>query len=190
MNGTIQESLYNLTELYYLDLSSNQFSGTISKEIGNLKKLEILYLSDNLFSGTLPTELGLCQELRKWKRCFLLYLTSFVHVFLMSTLETCFIQFFSEELSIYSNNMTGTIPESLYNLTELTGLDLSLNQFSGTISKEIGNWQKLEILLLYGNLFSGTLPTELGLCKELGKCKSRFLLYLTFFCLFISHERS
>ncbi len=118
MTGTIPESLYNLTELTNLRLDDNQLSGTISKEIGNLKKLTDLLLRYNLFSGTLPTELGLCKELGKWKRCFPLYLT-FVCVFLMSTLEKCFIQFFSGSLWIDGTNINGSVPEEVCDVQQV-----------------------------------------------------------------------
>ena len=110
----------------------------------------------------------------------------YVYLFLTSTLEKCLIQFFSEVIRIYATNMTGAIPESLFNLTKLYYLDLHENQFSGTISKEIGNLKTLKWLYLNNNLFSGTLPAELGLCKELRKWKSCFLLYLNFLCSFLT----
>eukprot|EP00569_Conticribra_weissflogii_P008638 CAMPEP_0171366458 /NCGR_PEP_ID=MMETSP0879-20121228/5407_1 /TAXON_ID=67004 /ORGANISM="Thalassiosira weissflogii, Strain CCMP1336" /LENGTH=858 /DNA_ID=CAMNT_0011874277 /DNA_START=98 /DNA_END=2674 /DNA_ORIENTATION=+ len=63
MNGTIPDSLYNLTKLEMLNLGENQFNGTISTSIGNLEHLETLILGGNHFTGTLPSELGRCHEL-------------------------------------------------------------------------------------------------------------------------------
>ncbi|KAL7473672.1 hypothetical protein ACHAXS_014161 [Conticribra weissflogii] len=63
MNGTIPDSLYNLTKLKTLNLGKNQFNGTISTSIGNLEHLETLILGRNRFTGILPSELGLCHEL-------------------------------------------------------------------------------------------------------------------------------
>lgn len=65
MNGTIPDSLYNLTQLGKLELSGNAFDGVIKAQIGNLKNLTELGLAHNKFTGTLPSELGLCENLGK-----------------------------------------------------------------------------------------------------------------------------
>lgn len=65
MNGTIPDSLYNLSQLEILALSGHSFEGEIKTEIGRLKNLTQLLLNDNGFTGTLPSELGLCEELGK-----------------------------------------------------------------------------------------------------------------------------
>lgn len=44
------------------------------------------------------------------------------------------------------NDLTGTIPESIVQLTKLTDLRLSWNQLTGTIPSKIGLLTKLEIL--------------------------------------------
>jgi hypothetical protein len=66
--------------------------------------------------------------------------------------------------------MTGTIPDSLYNLTDLKELWLYENQFEGSIKSEIGNLKDLVYFSIYSNLFTGTLPSELGKCEKLGEC--------------------
>lgn len=59
---------------------------------------------------------------------------------------------------LYSNNITGKVPEELGNLTNLVSLDLYLNHLSGTIPNSLGNLQKLrflyDILSLFSNLWS------------------------------------
>ena len=47
---------------------------------------------------------------------------------------------------LYSNNITGTIPETLGNLTELVSLDLYLNNLSGPIPSSLGRLKKLRFL--------------------------------------------
>ncbi len=74
-----------------------------------------------------------------------------------------------ESFSVWGNgNLTGHIPDSLYNLTMLEDLHLFRNSFSGSISEQIGRLTKLKMLMLAENNFTGTLPTELGLCHDLG----------------------
>ena len=46
-SGEISESIFNLTNLNYLDLSYNKLSGEISTEIGNLTNLTLLNLVNN-----------------------------------------------------------------------------------------------------------------------------------------------
>lgn len=65
--------------------------------------------------------------------------------------------------------MTGTIPDSLYDLASLDHLNLSENNFYGVLSSRIGKLSKLEILSIHTNRFSGTIPSELGLCDRLCK---------------------
>lgn len=65
MDGSIPDSLYELTQLKILSLSGHSFVGKIKSDIGNLKNLTQLLLDDNKFTGTLPSELGLCVELGK-----------------------------------------------------------------------------------------------------------------------------
>lgn len=66
------------------------------------------------------------------------------------------------ELDLSENELNGTIPSELGNLTYLEDLDLSHNQLSGTIPSELGNLTNLEALSLYANRLSGVVPPELG----------------------------
>jgi len=61
-----------------------------------------------------------------------------------------------------SNNLVGTIPAEIGNLTELTILDLYTNQLSGSIPPEIGNLTKLTKLNLHRNQLTGSIPPEIG----------------------------
>ncbi|WP_296622102.1 T9SS type A sorting domain-containing protein [Marivirga sp.] len=55
--GAFPEGVYNLTNLYGLDLSEQQFTGTIDQRIGNLINLNSLYLRNNLLEGAFPIEI-------------------------------------------------------------------------------------------------------------------------------------
>ncbi len=66
------------------------------------------------------------------------------------------------EIKLHKNNLIGTIPKEIGNLTKLTRLDLYNNQLSGNIPAEIGNLTNLTTLYLYTNQLSGTIPKEIG----------------------------
>ncbi|RKZ36784.1 MAG: hypothetical protein DRQ49_17345 [Gammaproteobacteria bacterium] len=72
------------------------------------------------------------------------------------------------DLSLSSNQLSGTIPSELSNLVNLTRLDLDSNQLSGTIPSELGNLVNLTYLNLGDNQLSGTIPSELGNLVNLG----------------------
>ena len=65
-------------------------------------------------------------------------------------------------LFLASNQMTGTIPASLGNLSSLRSLFLHSNQLTGSIPTSLGNLSRLRVLILESNQFSGTIPSELG----------------------------
>ena len=65
-------------------------------------------------------------------------------------------------LNLQRNQLSGTIPVALGNLTNLNYLNLRDNQLSGTIPAALGNLTNLQYLLLDGNQLSGTIPVALG----------------------------
>lgn len=66
------------------------------------------------------------------------------------------------QLYLNGNELTGPIPSEIGNLTNLTHLYLHDNELTGPIPQEIGNLTNLVGLLLYDNQFSGSIPLELG----------------------------
>jgi Leucine-rich repeat (LRR) protein len=66
------------------------------------------------------------------------------------------------EIDLVSNQLTGSIPPELGNLIGLTSLSLSWNQLTGSIPAELGNLINLTWLHLGGNQLTGSIPPELG----------------------------
>ena len=67
-----------------------------------------------------------------------------------------------QELGLYNNQLSGSIPTELGNLTNLTSLILSSNQLSGFIPTELCNLTNLTALSLNSNQLSGIIPSALG----------------------------
>jgi len=65
-------------------------------------------------------------------------------------------------LSLNINNLSGTIPSSIGNLSSLRTLNFSINQITGSIPPEIGNLSNLECLFLASNQITGSIPPEIG----------------------------
>ena len=67
-----------------------------------------------------------------------------------------------QTLDLDDNNLSGPIPPELGNLSNLRWLTLRDNQLSGSIPSELGNLSNLRSLVLDGNELSGSIPPELG----------------------------
>jgi Leucine-rich repeat (LRR) protein len=65
------------------------------------------------------------------------------------------------QLDLYNNNLVGTIPPSIENLSALQLLSLARNQLTGIIPAEIGNMSNLTQIYLQQNELSGSIPGEI-----------------------------
>ena len=65
-------------------------------------------------------------------------------------------------LGLTENNLTGSIPVEIENLSYLLKLDLSYNNLIGDIPPEIEKLSELEVLYLNANKLTGTIPREIG----------------------------
>lgn len=65
-------------------------------------------------------------------------------------------------LDLANNNLTGSIPAEIGNLTALRYLGLNVNNLSGEIPTTIGNLTNLDYLYLSVNQLSGPIPAEIG----------------------------
>ena len=67
-----------------------------------------------------------------------------------------------QRLWLWSNQLTGPIPPEIGNLSDLWSLNLNRNELTGTIPPEIGNMSNLRTLSLWGNQLTGAIPPEIG----------------------------
>jgi Leucine-rich repeat (LRR) protein len=66
------------------------------------------------------------------------------------------------QLILHNNNLVGTLPSSLGQLSNVYDLELYSNQLTGSIPTELSNLSNLVFLYLYSNQLTGSIPTELG----------------------------
>ncbi len=71
------------------------------------------------------------------------------------------------QINLIYNELTGTLPPELGDLSHLSALGLWGNQLHGPIPAELGKLSELGFLDLSGNLLTGSPPAELGELKKL-----------------------
>jgi len=67
----------------------------------------------------------------------------------------------TDSLDLGYNQLTGSIPPEIGNLTNLTYLNLRSNQLTGSIPTEIGNLTNLTNLTIYNNQLTGLIPESI-----------------------------
>jgi len=65
-------------------------------------------------------------------------------------------------IALINNNLTGTLPSSMGNITYLNTIHLEQNFLTGSIPQTIGNLYFLQLFSISGNKFTGRIPQTLG----------------------------
>ncbi|EEC67760.1 hypothetical protein OsI_35288 [Oryza sativa Indica Group] len=145
--GQISPALGNMTFLKFLSLSTNSFTGEIHLSLGHLHRLETLDLSNNTLQGDIP-DFTNCSNLKS------LWLS---RNHLVGQFNSNFPPRL-QDLILASNNITGTIPSSLANITSLQWLSITDNNINGNIPHEFAGFPMLQILYADGNKLAGRFP--------------------------------
>ncbi|KAK9927781.1 hypothetical protein M0R45_024947 [Rubus argutus] len=156
LQGPIPDVFFNMVSLVSLDLSDNHFEGGLPKFFQNFCRLESLSLGHNQFSENI-------EDFVKTLSCA------------QNTLERLYLsgnQFggswpdltgFSKLrwLHLSYNQLNGSVPESLGQLSSLKDLDLSNNSLNGVITEaHFLNLSHLQYLSVSGNHFSINLSSN------------------------------
>lgn len=77
-----------------------------------------------------------------------IFFYSIQYVYILAFIDTCqhFLSCFLCDRELYSNNISGRVPNELGNLTNLVSLDLYLNKLNGPIPDTLRKLQKLRFL--------------------------------------------
>mmetsp|Transcript_16891 Transcript_16891/g.23900 ORF Transcript_16891/g.23900 Transcript_16891/m.23900 type:complete len:767 (+) Transcript_16891:34-2334(+) len=71
-------------------------------------------------------------------------------------------------ISLASNNLVGTIPQEVAQLSFLKALDLSRNEIIGAIPKQLGKLSTLNVIILHSNNMVEPIPNEICMLEEMG----------------------
>ncbi|KAI3937631.1 hypothetical protein MKW92_001364 [Papaver armeniacum] len=157
---TLVLSSTNLTELSFVDLSTNAISGEIPNEICKLQKLESLALNSNSLEGAIPVDIGNLSSL--------VYLTLFDNQ-LSGEIPKSIGKL--SKLEIFraggNQNLKGELPWEIGNCSSLTILGLAETSISGSLPSSIGSLTRVQTIAIYTSLLSGPIPDEIGNCIEL-----------------------
>jgi Leucine-rich repeat (LRR) protein len=72
-----------------------------------------------------------------------------------------------QRLKLAGNALTGSIPPTLENLARLENLELAANDLTGPIPPELGSLDNLVFLYFFSNRLSGSIPPELASMSSL-----------------------
>ncbi|KAF3546841.1 hypothetical protein DY000_02010532 [Brassica cretica] len=156
--GSIPRELMNVPSLVTLDISHNNLTGQIPNEVGKLVSLVRLDVSLNQLSGHVPQTLGNCLRMEE-----ILLNGNFFEGTIIDIRALRNLRF----LDLSNNNLSGTIPEYLVNLSAIQFLNLSVNNLDGPVPTE-GIFQKSRNVSVFGNknLCGGAAELKLKPCLE------------------------
>ncbi|XP_050212883.1 receptor-like protein EIX1 isoform X2 [Mercurialis annua] len=186
---TIPEWLYSLQDIEYLDLRNTNLQGEISNAIQNMTSLVGLELSNNKLEGTLPrTSIGYLNRLRSLhlrnNSLFGEIPETLANCKQLVTLDLGLNNFFGNIPAWLDNNLSGSIPRCLNNLTAMIDNPHSYYQLFHSLS--FGNFMDEALVVMKGreaqydtvltmvtnldfssNKLSGEIPEEITALVEL-----------------------
>ncbi|XP_064962422.1 receptor-like protein EIX2 [Musa acuminata AAA Group] len=164
INSTIPSWLFNISGLEHLDLSENFFQGNIPPAFGNLTSLEELNLANNPLQGGMPTSF---KNLCKLQNLILAGINISKDLLGLDESFSGCVKMSLESLDLSGTNISGQLPEWLFQLRKLKSLHLEQNLISGLIPVSIGQLASLQELFLGQNQLNETIPESVGWLSQL-----------------------
>lgn len=148
--GTLPTSVSLLTALQILNVEHNHLSGTIPIELFEMSTLKYLFLNDNSFT-TIPTTLTgqISSNLKRFEahnNALSSVLRADYFLFAIPTMEV---------MSLYNNELKGSLPQNIGNMTSLQQLQLQNNVLEGFLPESIGNMTRLRMFNASNNRITG-----------------------------------
>ncbi|XP_006653515.2 probably inactive leucine-rich repeat receptor-like protein kinase At5g06940 [Oryza brachyantha] len=181
--SAIPETLLQLEQLEFLDLSMNGLTGALPPAFGhNFRKLLSLDLSQNGFSGPFPKEIDKCVMLQRfqvqgngftgelpaglWSLPDLRVIRAENNRFSgrLPELPTGVSRL--EQVQVDNNSFSGGIPQSIGLVRTMYRFSASLNQLNGSLPDSLCDSPAMSIINVSRNSLSGAIP-EFRNCKRL-----------------------
>ena len=149
----------NLFQFISMSITVSSFWLSVSFNIVT-KTAAYFRIQKNALTGTIPSELGDMPLTELWlQRNFGLTGTLPLGLSKLSNSLT--------DIRLGMTAIGGTLPEFLFEMSQVWRMDFSDARFTGTLSTNFGKLGSLQSLRLTGNQLSGTIPTEMGLMTSL-----------------------
>nr|CAD1843190.1 unnamed protein product [Ananas comosus var. bracteatus] len=178
LDGSYLAEIGNLYDLQYLSLANNPFApAPIPPEFGSLTKLKSLSMTQVGAVGEIPDTFQKLTEIEYFKLDWnsmngripdwIWTLPKLTNFYLNDNkfsggINRTISALSLVEIDVSMNLLTGSMPEDLGKLRNLSLLSLYNNQLSGDIPSSIGLLPMLENVWLCNNSLTGVLPPELG----------------------------
>ncbi|KAJ9541182.1 hypothetical protein OSB04_027688 [Centaurea solstitialis] len=167
--GGIPSFIANLTSLKSISVSNNRLGGIIPDFLGQMYKLQKIGFDGNQLHGTIPPSLYNLTSLT-----ILNFPDNQISGGLPNDIGSKLPNL--EVFQMWGNNLTGNLPFSISNCSNMVSLDLSQNGFTGKVNINFGLIPNLLDLALYQNSLGSGETDEMNFVDSLINCTNLQLL--------------